>query len=178
MRGDAGNGASGGGGVGVRGTTGGPFAVPSGAIGVHGVSNDPYAAGAGVYGTHHGGGSGVWGQDDSGGVGVTGSSSTNVGVHANAEQPGVVALQVTGPAVFSRSGIKTIAGTTGAPKSSVKVAGVALTASSLVLATIQTNNAPGVFVQSAVPNVANSWITIYLNQPVSKSVKVAWFIVN
>jgi len=145
---------------------------------VHGVSNDPLGAGAGVYGIHHGGGSGVWGQDDFGGVGVTGSSSTNVGVHANAEQPGVIALQVSGPAVFSRSGIKTIAGTTGTPKSSVKVTSVALTASSLVLATIQTNNAPGVFVQSAVPSVANSWITISLNQAVSKSVKVAWFIVN
>ena len=79
---------------------------------------------------------------------------------------------------FSRSGIKAIAGTTLSPKSSVKVTGVALTASSLVLATIQTNNAPGVFIQSAVPNVANSWITITLNQAVTVSVKVAWFVVN
>jgi hypothetical protein len=58
------------------------------------------------------------------------------------------------------------------------VTATTLTASSLVLATIQTNNAPGVYVQSAVPNVAGNYFTINLNQAVTKSVKVAWFILN
>jgi len=47
-----------------------------------------------------------------------------------------------------------------------------------VLATIQSNNAPGVFIQSAVPNVAGSYIIINLNKAVTKYVKVAWFILN
>ena len=55
---------------------------------------------------------------------------------------------------------------------------MALTASSLVLATIQTDNAPGVCVQSAVPDVARSRFTINLTKSVTTSVKVAWFIVN
>ena len=58
------------------------------------------------------------------------------------------------------------------------MAATTLTASSLVLATIQTNNAPGVYVQSAVPNIAGDYFTINLNQAVTKSVKVAWFVIN
>ena len=55
--------------------------------------------------------------------------------------------------------------------------GVALTAASLVLATLQQNRA-GVFVQAAVPDVSRSSFTIHLNKAVSASTKVAWFVVN
>ena len=55
--------------------------------------------------------------------------------------------------------------------------GVALTAASLVLATVQ-QDAAGVWVRSAVPNVAGSSFTIHLSKAVTASTKVAWFVVN
>jgi hypothetical protein len=57
------------------------------------------------------------------------------------------------------------------------VTGVALTAASLVLATLQ-QNLSGVYVRSAVPNVAGSSFTINLSKAPSASAKVAWFVVN
>jgi hypothetical protein len=135
------------------------------------------SADTGAYGVYaqSSGGTAVYGTSTDG-LGVVGQTFDGTGVTAIGQFG--TALDVQGVSKFSRSGIKAIAGTTLSPKSSVKVTGVALTASSLVLATIQTNNAPGVFIQSAVPNVANSWITITLNQAVTVSVKVAWFVVN
>ena len=55
---------------------------------------------------------------------------------------------------------------------------VALTASRLVLATVQ--NKVGVSVQSAVPNVPRSSFTINLNKApgTGKTATVAWFVVN
>jgi hypothetical protein len=128
---------------------------------------------------------GVYAQS-SGGTGVYGASTDGVGIFADTQDGTAltargqfgVALDVQGTAQFSNSGLATVNGGAATPKSSVKVTGVALTASSLILATIQTNNAPGVFVQSAVPNVAGSSFTINLNQAVTKHVKVAWFIIN
>ena len=55
--------------------------------------------------------------------------------------------------------------------------GVALTAESLVLATLHENRA-GVFIQSAVPDIAASSFTVHLNKSVTADTKVAWFIVN
>jgi hypothetical protein len=46
-------------------------------------------------------------------------------------------MESNGVATFSRSGLATVAGTTTTPKSSVTVTGVALSASSLILATPQ-----------------------------------------
>jgi hypothetical protein len=154
-------------GFGVWGETNGGIAVQAKDTGVSTSAYGLYAQSSGgtaVYGT------------STDGLGVVGQTFDGTGVTAIGAFG--TALDVQGVSKFSRSGLKTIAGTTLSPKSSVKVSGVALTASSLVLATIQTNNAPGVFVQSAVPSVANSWFTIYLNKAVTKSVKVAWFIVN
>jgi hypothetical protein len=78
-----------------------------------------------------------------------------------------------GTTTFSRSGLLTVA----AGKSSGTVTGVALTAASLVLATLQ-QNLSGVYVRSAVPNVAGSSFTINLSKAPSASAKVAWFVVN
>ncbi len=86
---------------------------------------------------------------------------------------GGTALQATGPAVFSRSGLLTVA----AGSSSATRTGVALTTASLVLATLQQDRA-GVWVRSAVPNVAGSSFTIHLNKAVAASTTVAWFVVN
>jgi hypothetical protein len=116
---------------------------------------------------------GVYGQSANG-IGVFGDSDNGQGVYGNTFDGTAVtavgaagtALDVQGVAKFSRSGIKTIAGTSLSPKSTAKVTSVALTANSIVLVTIQTNNAPGVFIQSAVPNVPGSYITINLNQAV------------
>jgi len=86
---------------------------------------------------------------------------------------GGTALKAAGPAVFSRSGILTVA----AGKSSATQAGVALTAASLVLATLQQDRS-GVWVRSAVPDVAASSFTIHLSKAVTASARVAWFVVN
>ena len=82
-------------------------------------------------------------------------------------------LQATGPAVFSRSGLLTIA----AGASSGTVTGVALTVASLVLATLQMNVAK-TWIRAAVPNIAGSSFTVYLNTAAKASTSVAWFVVN
>ena len=124
----------------------------------------------------------------SGGTAVYGDSTDGTGVWAHtfdgtalvAQGQFGTAIDVQGQAKFNTSGVATVKGTVATPKSSIRVnvTATTLTTSSLVLATIQTNNAPGVFVQSAVPNVAGNYFTINLNQAVTKSVKVAWFVVN
>jgi len=83
------------------------------------------------------------------------------------------ALQVSGTAAFSRSGVVTVA----AGQSSATKTGVALTAASLVLATLQQDRA-GIWVRSVVPNVAGSSFTIHVSKPVSAGTSVAWFVVN
>jgi hypothetical protein len=115
-------------------------------------------------------GNAVVGQSQGTGAGVVGESPAGTGVVAS----GKTALKVTGPAVFSRSGILTIK----AGQSSVKKTGIALTPASFVLATIQ-GNVAGVHVQGVtlVTGSPGSF-TIHLNKTVSKSMKVAWFAVN
>src|SRR5262245_15632671 len=71
------------------------------------------------------------------------------------------ALKVEGKATFSRSGIATVP----AGKRSIKKSGVPLSASSMVLATIQVDRV-GIYVEAAVPNVAGSSFTIDLNKVV------------
>ena len=56
-------------------------------------------------------------------------------------------------------------------------AGVALTAASLVLATVQ-QNLSGLYVRAAVPNITASSFTVYLSKTASASTQVAWFVVN
>jgi hypothetical protein len=57
------------------------------------------------------------------------------------------------------------------------VTGVALTAASLVLATLQ-QNLSGVYVRSAVPDIPASSFTVHLSKAVTTGAKVAWFVVN
>ena len=173
--------ANGGGsnGDGVSGQGGGTFG--RGVVGIGGIVN-----GAGVQGNGGGTGPGVRG-DGATGDGVMGVASSGAasGVHGFCTSPsgfGVLAentgdgtaLKVIGPSVFSRSGTVAIA----SPAKSATVTGVALMASSLVLATVQNN--VGVIAASAVPNVPGSSFKVNLNKApgTGKTATVAWFVVN
>jgi hypothetical protein len=141
--------------------------------------------GTGVVGFGTGSGAGVTGFGGSGaGDGVIGGSAKGRGVHGRATAAqgigvlaentgGGTALQASGRTVFSRSGILTVA----AGQSKVTKTGVALTAGSLVLATLQQDVA-GVWVRSAVPSVAGHSFTVHLSKAVPAKTKIAWFVVN
>ena len=134
------------------------------------------STGIGVKGETDGVGSGVYGLATANGVGVYGDAPAN-GTGVVAKGTTGNALVVNGKAQFSRSGSKVVAGTLTAPKSSVTVTGVALTTKSLVLTTPQKHLA-GVFVEAAVPNVAGSYVTIFLNQAVTQSFPVGWMVIE
>ena len=110
-----------------------------------------------------------------GGNGVEGSagSAATAGVLAF-NGFGGTALQVNGIAAFRRSGLLTIP----AGASSGTVFSLApLSSASLMLATLQQDRA-GVWVRSAVPNIAGGSFTIHLSKAVTASITVAWFVVN
>ncbi len=139
-----------------------------GVTGVEGHGNN----GNGVFGqTSVNATSGVYGQNDGTGYGVAGRSDNGTGVLADSSNG--TALQVTGKAVFSRSGKATVK----AGNTTKVVQNVALTSASLVLATLQQLEA-GVYVVAVVQSVANSKFTIVLNQAPTGNLKVAWFVVN
>lgn len=157
-----------GGGVGVRGVSYSPDAVPAGSgTGVVG-----YGPTGGVYGETHTG-SGVEGVSETG-TGLKGSATHagGTGVAASAVAGGT-ALSVSGVAHFSRSGTTTIA----AGHLSVVVSGVALGGTSLALATVQ-QTATGNAISSAVPNPSTSSITISLAKAAATNTRIAWFVVN
>jgi hypothetical protein len=174
--------------AGVYGYGGGP-----GDDGVFGLNAD--GAASGVHGENLGGGngvyghtssstaSGVYGQNDlsgfgvagraAGGVGTLGDSANGTGVWASSQN--ATALKVTGKAQFSRSGVATVAGTSAAPKKSVRVS-LPITAKSMMTALLQKFVA-GVYVVAAVPNVTGGYFTIYLNKAVTTSVgPIAWIV--
>ena len=146
-----------GGGVGVAGATS-----------TFGIGGNPAVTGVNV-----GSGPGVKGESRSGGAAVHGlTASGGTGVLAQASGGGT-ALQVSGPALFSRSGLVTI---TGQQTATVSVSG-GLSASALVLALLQTPIAD-LWVRAAEPDQATGEITIHLNRAPVRSVQVAWFVVN
>jgi len=146
-----------GGGVGVAGATS-TFGV-NGNPAVTGVN---LGSGPGVKGESRGGGTAVQGLTGSGGIGVLAQASG-----------GGTALEVSGPALFSRSGMVTI---TAQQTVTVSVPG-GLSASALALALLQTPVA-NLWVRAAEPNQVTGEITIYLNRAPARSVSVAWFVVN
>jgi hypothetical protein len=170
-------------GYGVNGTTNG-----NGKAGVYGDDDSPDGA-YGVYGFTRVG-VGVYGIGTSGGYGVTGESSIGFGVQGTSESgTGVYATSADGYALqavgtsqfqgsvqFSESGVAKVAGT----RSSVTVSDVALTNSSLVLATLQGAPLPGVSVQTVIPDVATKSFKIILSAkvPTGKTAKVGWLVVN
>jgi hypothetical protein len=146
-----------GGGVGVAGAT-----STLGISGNPAVTGVNLGSGPGVKGESRGGGTAVLGLTASGGTGVLAQASG-----------GGTALEVSGPALFSRSGLVTI---TGQQTGTVSVPG-GLSASALVLALLQTPVA-NLWVRAAEPDQVTGEITIYLNRAPVRSVNVAWFVVN
>ena len=82
-------------------------------------------------------------------------------------------LEIAGRVSFSRAGLLTIA----AGSSSVSTTRPALSPTTMVLATLQTNRA-GVYIQAAVASSASGKITIYLNKKVTAATLVAYFILG
>jgi hypothetical protein len=82
------------------------------------------------------------------------------------------ALSVQGVASFTRSGVVSL---TGAASSVVVSVPGGLTATSHVLATLQTNTGT-VAVRAAVPNPANGKVTIFLGANAPAGTKIAWFV--
>ncbi len=103
-------------------------------------------------------------------LGLTASGGT--GVLARASGDGT-ALEVSGPALFSRSGLVMI---TGQDAATVSVPG-GLSASALALALLQTP-VTNLWVRAAEPDQVTGEITIRLNRAPARSVKVAWFVIN
>ncbi len=181
--------------VGVSGTGGDDTGGNSGGFGVTGVGGSGNGTGVsgiggsdngfGVTGVGTGTGTGVYGGGGAGdGTGVYGAGTGNgpgvigtapgAGSGMLAENTGTgPALTVSGRAFFSTAGILTVS----AGESSVTKTGVTLTGSSLLFATLQQNHS-GVWVQSAVPDVAGSSFTVHLNKAVAASTTVAWFTIN
>lgn len=147
-----------GGGVGVAGAT-----TTSGTDGNPAMTGVNLGTGPGVKGESRGGGTAVLGLAASGGTGVL----------AQAGGGGGTALEVNGPALFSRSGLVTV---TGHQTATVSVPG-GLSASALVLALLQTP-VSNLWVSAAKPHQATGEITIHLNRAPAGAVKVAWFVVN
>ena len=135
------------------------------------VEGDSNGAGPGVFGFSEGTGPGVRGASVGSNPGVEGQGSgTGAGVLALNDGSGP-ALEVQGPATFSRSGLATIA----AKKTTVSVSFPGVTATSMVLATLQTM-AKGIAVAAAVPD-ADSF-TIKLTKAPKIDVVVAWFVLG
>jgi len=135
------------------------------------VEGDSNGAGPGVFGFSEGTGPGVRGASVGRNPGVEGQSSgTGPGVLALNDGSGP-ALEVQGPATFSRSGVATIT----ARKKSVTVSFPGVTATSMVLATLQTM-AKGVAVAAAVPALDS--FTVRLTKAPKTDVVVAWFVMG
>jgi hypothetical protein len=157
---------------------GGEFFGISGVMGhgsLNGVLGAAGALGAtGVFGIGNAfsGATGVWGQASA--YGVRGEATLETGAGVLAENAhGGPALQVSGVAKFSRSGLTIVP--SGTPK--VTVQGVALTVESMIFAVLQQNRA-GVWVRAVQPNLAASSFTIYLNNSVPSDTRAAWFVAS
>lgn len=106
------------------------------------------------------------------------SATTNgTGPAVLASNTGGTALQVDGVASFSRSGIAKVAGKSTKSARTVKVTGVALTSSSLILATPQ-GTVGGVAVEGVTLDVSGSSFVVTLTKAIKVSLDIAWFVVG
>ena len=105
------------------------------------------------------------------------TNGTGAGVSASTTGTGP-ALAVDGIATFSRSGLATVAGTSKTLAQTVTITGVALTSSSLILATPQGVVPAIAIVQGVVPDVSGSSFVIHLNKAIEVSLNIAWFVVG
>lgn len=162
---------------GVEGTsnTGGGVFGFTGAEGKNGVFGQAdNSGGSGVYGQNDATGYGVAGRatNAGGGTGVLGDAPNSAaGVGVEADSATGTALHVNGKAVFSRSGIVTIAA--GNNTRTVTLAGV--TNSSMVLATAQQSKA--VYVKAVIP-AAGSFKVFLTGKAPTGGLRVAYFVLN
>jgi hypothetical protein len=105
------------------------------------------------------------------------ATTNGTGPAVLASHPDGTALQVEGVASFSRSGSATVTGTASAPRRSVLVTGVALNGSSMILATPQ-GRVAGVSVEGVVTDATANTFTIYLTNPVTESLAIAWLVLG
>jgi hypothetical protein len=141
----------------------------SGNAAVFGLSEPPHPSTADAPGVEgKSGGTGVMGV-----AGVNAAGSTGV-LASNGGNGSATALKATGKTSFSRSGKLTVAaGSSSATKSAIN-----LSSTSMVLATIQGNQA-GVYVQGVTQVAGTSGsFTIHLSKNTTANLPVAWFIVN
>lgn len=154
-----------------------------------GVVGNGVGTGAGVVGTSAGTGAGVLGIGVASGTGVQGMTAAGAGVSGQATDAGGVgvlaentvggtALQVNGPARFTRAG--TIGISYPSKSATVTIPG-GLSPNALALATAQNNL--GVYVVAAVPNTGTGTVKLTLNKAAGtasapQTAIVAWFIVN
>jgi hypothetical protein len=115
-------------------------------------------------------------------VGVRGATSIvqgdqgGVGVWAQAVAPGSSALRADGPSEFngvtkfSRSGVTRVR----RGSRSVRVADVALTADTVILATLQ-NRQNGIYLHAVETNAAENSFTIFLSGAPERDVRIGWF---
>jgi len=180
-------------GTGVYGWTGGASSMgQAGVSGTDGSTGGGYGVygfsvnGDGVYGSIVGSNTGkraVYGDDTTtdGGYGVSGYSVKGVGVSAGSSDGTALAVDgaatFTGPTTFSRSGLATVAGTSSKSAQRVTVTGVALSDTSLVLATAQ-GIVAGVAIEGVVTDVAASSFVISLTKAIKVSLDIAWFVVG
>ncbi len=152
--------------VGDSGAADGVVGLSSAGNGVKGITTKDDRGGVIGYDQSPGGGFGVQGYTE---------SASGVGVSAVAVQSAATALQVEGVATFTRSGLESVT----AGQSSATVTGVPLTASSLVLATMQ-NSISKVYVAAVIPSVSGSSFKIILTKavPHGDTAQVGWFVVN
>jgi hypothetical protein len=151
-----------------------------GAYGVQGEDRNIIGTGTGVAGTSNYAvgvygaiGDGEGGSEGTAAVyGVDNTSKGAVGVWAYSGAG--TALTVEGTAAFQTAGTTEVAGTSAKPKSSVKVTGVPLTSTSLVVATAQ-GHMSGVYVEGVVLDVSAGSFTIYLNKSITTSLVIGWF---
>jgi hypothetical protein len=148
-------------GTGVHGWSGSLLSIPAGVAttGVLGECNKDTVS------------NGVLGRSAAG-YGVHGTTTSGTGLYGEAATTSGAGLRVRGKAIFSRSGKATVA----AGASSVVVAGLASTASTFVVATIQGAGASGLYVRNVSVNTAASTITIVLSKAVAVNTSVGWFV--
>jgi hypothetical protein len=155
----------------------------------HGVTGLGNGTGAGVFGSSNGTGAGVFGLGGALTDGVQGQTGTGAGVNGRAVDAagvgvlaentvGGTALQVNGPAAFTRAG--TVSIPYPSKSATVTIPG-GLSASALVLATAQNN--VGVYVVAAVPSTTTGTVKLTLNKAAGtasapQTAIIAWFVVN
>jgi hypothetical protein len=116
---------------------------------------------------------------------ATGAAGTALVATADSTGPAVVitnsgtgaALEVTGLVHFSRSGSAVVNGSTSKHLGKVTVTGVPVTATTRVLATLQTF-VSGVGVAAVVIDVPASSFTIHLTKSVSVNATVEWLLID